>query len=392
MRARIGWSFVFAACTPAAGLAAFDPTDIIRVHVNVEFMRDNNLFRLPDGVDPRAFGIAPENKSDTAFTKGVGLKLDKTISRQRLLADVNISETTFDDNTDLDHVGHEGRLAWLWRVGDDWDGELSFRKRRTLGGFADQFLREKDLLDTEYYQGAGGYQLDARWRVNAELNYEDQSHSSVNRRGLDFDARTGGLGVTYRTPADNSVGLQARRTDRSYPNRFDPRFSNNHTEDRLTAIGIWKPTGLLRLDAQAGYVDVSHDEVPARDFSGNTWRLGALWEATGKVRLNVVGFKDVRLYEDLATNYIVVHGFNVTPTWALTAKVNLQGDLVYEKREFRPQSLREDKYRLARLAITYAPLRNVDLSLSYEAGERRSNSFLNTYDYQAWFGTAKVSF
>ena len=379
------------ACWPALAPAAFDPTDAFQVNVNVGFNHDSNLFRIPD-VDPRLFGINPENKSDTAFIKGVGVKFDKVVSRQRFIADLNVNETTFDKNTRLDYNGYDGHLAWMWRIGNDWDGEASYRKRKTLGGFSDEFLKLQDLVISEYYRFAAGYQLDARWRVSGEIGKEDQSHSAINRQSQDLDAKYAGLDVTYRTPSDNSIGLIARRTDRDYPSGPLTSVLNNSTEDRINLVGIWRLTGITRLDLQAGYVDVTHDQAPPRDFSGSTWRAGVTWDASGKFRLTAAGYKDIRLYEDRETDFILVHGVSIIPLYAVTSKIALQGEFVYENREFEPLSPREDKFRLAKLGVTYTPIRNVDLTLSFEVGDRKSNIPINNYDYQAWFGTAKISF
>jgi len=407
MRLRSTCVLVCLLCWPALGTAAFDPTDAFQIYVNLGVVHDNNLFRLPDA-NPQLFGVNPDNKSDTSFTKGVGFKFDKEISRQRLIADANLYETTFDKNDDLDYSGYDGRVAWLWRVGNDWNGEASYRKKKTLGGFADELLKAKDLVKYEYYLLNGGYQLDARWRLGAELAKEDQTHSAITRRSLDLDARAFGVNLTYRTPADNSVALHARRTDRDYPNRLSVGtvfFDNNNREDRVTLIGLWRYSGLLRLEGQVGYADITHDQLSVRDFSGYTWRAGGVWDTTGKIRVNFAAYRDIRLYEDIATSYIVAKGVNITPLYAITAKVNLQADLLWERRDFRGNpgfaagfnlNDREDIYRQARIALTYQPWRFVDLSVAFETGDRSSNVVVNSisvnsFDYQAWTATAKIS-
>src|SRR5262245_49710300 len=131
------------ACCPSLAMAAWDPTDVLQFNVNFGINHDNNLFRLPDNANPLLFNVDPAKKSDTAFTKGVGIKFDKPVSLQRFIAEWNVSETTFDKNTDLDYSAQDGRFSWLWRVGNDFDGDATYRKRKTLGGFADQGRREK---------------------------------------------------------------------------------------------------------------------------------------------------------------------------------------------------------------------------------------------------------
>jgi len=401
MRARRFWTLFCAAYWPAAGIGAFDPTDVVQIQASASLVHDNNLFRLPDR-DPRLFGINPDNKADTALIKGVGLKFDKLVSRQRLIADLNLNETTYDKNTNLDYSGSEGRLAWLWRVGNHWDGEASYRKRRTLGGFTDFRQNVQDLIDYDTYAVTGGFQFHPRWRVSAELKEDESAHGAAVRQSLDSNAQTTGVTLTYRTPAANSIALQARQTDRNYPSRVTVglvTFDNGHKESRLNAIVAWRFSGALKLDFQVGHVDVAHDQLSVRDFSGVTWRAAATWDPTAKLRVNLSSAKDIRLYEDIATSYYVVNSIGLSPIYAVTSKLTLQADFNFERREYRgdPGFLfgavaREDDSRLARLAVSYSALRNLDFSFSYEVGERESSNFLSDFKYQSWFGTARVSF
>lgn len=403
--ARRLWAATIAApllLLPTTAPAALDPTDTIQIQVTASMFRDNNLFRLPDDIDPTLFGINPANKSDTVLVKGIGLKLDKLISRQRLIADINLNEQTYDKNTNLDSSGGDGRLAWLWQVGNYWSGEAGYRKRRQLGGFGDTLQRVKDLIDTDTYSLTGGYQLHPRWRISAEVTEQDTIHSAPTRQNLDSNAHVIGTELRYRTPSQNSAGIQLRRTDRNYPNRTTVGLvtvDNGHIETRLNAVATWQSTGALKLDAQLGHAEIQHDQLAQRDFSGVTWRAGAIFDATSKLRLNFNTARDLRLYEDIATSYVVVNSVGLSPVYAVTPKIILQGDLTYEKRDYRGNPgfvvlnfNREDNIRLGRVGVTYSPIRNVDLTVSYEAGDRKSNVFLNSYDYQSWFGTIRIGF
>ncbi len=397
------WALLVAAILlhPAASLAALDPTDVVQIQATTSLIRDNNLFRLPD-VDPTLFGIDPAKKADTARVLGVGIKFDKLVSRQRLVADVNLSETVYDKNDNLDFFGGDGRLAWLWQVGNYWSGEASYRKRRTLGGFSDFRQNVQNLIDTDTYFVSAGYQIHPRWRVSADIVEQESTHSAITRSNLDFSSHAVGGEIRYRTPSQNSIGIQVRRTDRTYPNRSTVgllTLDNGHAESRLNAVGNWQITGALKLDAQLGRVEVRHDALSRRDFAGGTWRAGATWDASSKLRMNVNATKDVRLYEDIATSYIVVNSIGMSPIYALTPKLVFQGDVSFEKRDYRGDpgfvlvsANREDNVRLGRIGVTYSPIRNLDISLSYETGDRRSTNFVNSYDYQSWFGSIRVGF
>lgn len=390
------------ACWVLPAQSAFDPTDVVQVQTSLSLSHDNNLYRLPDA-DPALFGINRDNKADTVRILGIGLKLDKLLSRQRVIADVNLNESTYDKNTNLDFVGGNGRLAWLWQLGNYWSGEASYRTQRVLGGFADFRQSTQNLIDTDTLTLTAGYLLHPRWRIAAELVDQQTTNSAPVRRILDFDAKTAGASLTYRTPADNSIGLQLRRTEGNYPNRQTVGvllFDNGYTETRLNALAAWRLSGALRLDGQIGQAERRHDQLPVRDFSGLTWRAAATWDPSGKTRLTINGTRDVRTFEDTAASYIVVTGFGVSPLYAITPKLTLQADLTHETREYRGDpgflllaaAAREDKLRLSRVTLSYAPLRNLDLSLSYENGARKSTNALNNFDYQSWLGTLRLSF
>lgn len=414
MRARSFWALLLAACWPGCCIAALDPTDVLQVYGTLSIVRDNNVFRLPD-VDSTIFGVDSGDKSDTVFIKGIGLKVDKTLSRQRLIADINVNESTYDKNDQLDYTGGDGRVAWLWQLGDSWNGEAAYRKRRVLAGFGDFRLKVQDIVDTDTYTFSGGYLFHPRWRIGADIAEIDSSHSADIRRTLNYDAHVIGAELRYRTPGQNTVALQARRTDRNYPNRVVTSFSTSDSgnrEMRFNAVSTWHTSGITRLDAQLGYVEVDFDTQEQRNFSGNTWRAAGIWDATGKLRFNANIYKDIRLYEDVSTSFVKAQGLFVSPTYSVTSKIILQGELSYEKLDFRGDpgflqlaSNREDITRSARLGLTYSPLRNVDLSVSYEIGRRRSNSEglavvngtlqtikFNDYDYQMWFASVRVGF
>ena len=388
----------------AGATAAMDPTDVIKIEPYVSWYHDNNLFRLPD-VNPALFGIDPSKKSDTLRILGLGLSFDKMISRQRLQAEANLKDTQYDKNTNLDYKGGDGRAAWMWQIGNYWSGEASYRRRRELGGFDDFRLPVRDIIDSEGRLFGGGYQFHPRWRASVHVNKEEVEHSI--RRDLDYTSDSIVSELRYQTPAENSIGLQARRTDRDYANvPTVSSFSVNdaHRETRLNVVSLWQVTGAIKLDAQVGHAEVKHDVQSQRDFSGVTWRAAAIWDVSGKVRLNAFTFKDLRLYIDNVSSYQVVESVGISPMYAVTSKIVLRGDYSFERRDYRgdPGLIltnvdREDNVRVGRLAVTYSPIRNVDLSLSYESGDRRSRSTLptaslNNYDYEAWFGTIKLGF
>ena len=390
------WVLSFVTCWPVASLAAYDSTDVVQMQASAAWVHDNNLFRLPqDSVPPPS--------ADTTRILGAGLKFDKLVSRQHLIADLNLNNSAYQENTNLDYTGGDGRLAWLWQAGNDWSGEARYQRARTLADFAYIQQNVQDLIDTHAYALIGGYRFHPRWRIEAEFTGEDLVHSAPGRETLDVNSRSTGSTLTYRTPGDSSIGLQARRTDRNFPNptlEGTVLVDNSHRETRLNAIAAWRFSGALKLDAQVGHVEVRFDEFSNRDFSGATGRAAATWDPTGKFRLILNGSKDVQLYQDISTSYTVVTSVGLSPIYSVTPKIVVQGDFNLEKRDFRGDPgivpptgpAREDHVRLARVTVRYSPVRYLDLSVSYETGNRESNVPANSFEYQSWLATIGASF
>ncbi len=393
------WALVCLVCWAAPAFPAFDPTDVIQLEVNSSLSHDDNLYRLPDDLGLPA-GLS---RSDTVRSVGLGLKFDKPISRQRLVIDLNVADINYNKNDILDHVSQDLRGSWLWRVGNYWDGEVGYRHRKYLAGFADVRLTFKDLITTDQYFVSGGYQFHPRWRIGAEAFTRDAEHSATIRRASDFEGKGVALSITYRTPSQNSFGAEVRRNEGEYPNRVPSglgAFDTGFTEHEVNALLAWRLSGVLRLDGAVGWTERKHENLSERDFSGLTGKLTATWEPTGKLRVKIVGDRDIRNLEDVVSNYVLSNSLTVSPVWAITSKIALQGDLIYETRDYRGDPgifiidarKREDTLRTARLGVVYSPLRSIDLTLSYERGDRDSNDPNFDFDYSAWLGTLRVRF
>jgi hypothetical protein len=156
----------------------------------------------------------------------------------------------------------------------------------------------------------------------------------------------------------------------------------------------------LRFDGALGWTERKHDNFPERDFSGATGRAVATWQPTGKIRVRVAGNRDIRNFEDLISNYVLTNSVTISPVWSITSKIALQGDFIYETREYLGDpgivvagaSARDDTLRTARLGLVYSPYQFIDFTVSYERGDRKSNQALNTFDYHIWLGTLRLRF
>jgi len=92
-------------------------------------------------------------------------------------------------------------------------------------------------------------------------------------------------------------------------------------------------------------------------------------------------------------------GFSLAPTWSVTPKLTLQAKASYETDKFLGDSgivlvtnLREDKVRTYQVSAIWSPLRQTNVTLALESGERTSNQLFVDYKYESITVTAMRRF
>ena len=378
------------------------PADPLQFAVTASLYYDDNLFRLPPG-DPAAFGIPSGHRSDTVGRVGALVRYENVLSRQYVLAEAGLQQNSFEHNDNFDHVSGNALGRWLWRVGSQWDGELSYEFRRQLSSFA--FIRtpEKNLVDRQTAVATGGYRPHPRWRVWGGFNYLETDNSLAAQFQNDTEIRTALAGVDYITPADNTIGLQLRRSEGLFPNRevvAATLVNNEYEETTLALAGIWNITAASRLDGRIGHTERRHEQFSARDFSGPTLVAHYAWAPTAKVRVDASAWRELWTAESQTSSYVVANGIRVAPNWAITTKVSLRAALMYETRSYEGDpgivlgttTLRDDTVRTYQLGAAWELLRNSELLFLLEKGSRSSNQAQFAYDYNAALLRLKLGF
>lgn len=381
-----------------------EPDDGRNVRFNVfgGAMRDNNVFRIPDGTPPRPI-IGSSDRADNIYRYGAELKADIPASRQRILFEAQLEHRDYEQFGFLDHDAYRLGAAWKWAAGPQWSGDIGYGKRRFLASLAELQAPIKDLITEDRAYASAGYRFTPRWRVRGGVESYDWKHSDPTRIALDNRTSSGTVGLDYVTPQENSIGGQFKYSYGDYPNRQvvpGGTVDNNFEEYESSAVAHWAVTGKSTLDARLGYTSRVHDQLPQRDFDGVTGRLNYDWFVAAKTILNFAVWREIRSIEDVDASYVLSEGWGIGPSWAPTSKLVFQAKYVREDRDYRgdpgfvltggPQ--REDTFRGLRLAAGYAPRRNIELAVGLETGDRSSNVAGRDYDYTAVMANARLKF
>jgi len=351
---------------------------------------DSNLIRLPDDAPTPA---SESGKDDMIYTLGAGGKYELRQSRQKFIAEANVSEYKFQNFDNLDNTSYDLRGEWLWQAGNDWSGNLGTGRKRYLENFANFQENVRDLVDQNRVYGSANYLLHSHLKLSVNTGFYDTEHGEATRNSLDSKIINTAFTVNWVTPAQNTVGLQYRTSDARFPNEeivATTLIRNAYHENEYSVVAHWVASGVSDLVGRLGYTDRKFDELPQRDYSAPTWRLVYLWQATGKTALEFATWREIAEFEDLTSNYVRATGVSFVPRWSITRQVVLQGKISYENRDYVGDpglvpiaEPRKDKDNLYQIAALWTPLRLTELALTLESGRRSSNQAFAEYKYEA---------
>jgi len=357
-------------------------------------MRDDNLFRLSDGANTQAI-LGTSRRSDTVWRLGAGVRSDLRISRQQVLLDARVENNDYQHFSVLDHLAYRARGEWKWVAGPQWSGSAGYGTRRYLADLAEIRMPLKDMVTEHHAFASARYLLTPRWRLRAGLDGLRYEHSAAQLAPLESRATAATVGADYVTPAENSIGGQVRVTDGDFRNRevtAGGTVDNSYKETETSAVVRWHVTGKTSLDARLGHTSRKHDQVPQRDFSGATGRLGFDWTPAGKTLINAAIWRELHSSGDVSASYVLSTGYGLGPSWAPTDKVVLHARWVREERDYRGDPgfvlapagpRRSDTFRGVRVAAGYTPIRATEIGVGLDKGERSSNMVNGDYDYTA---------
>jgi len=380
--------------------------DKLELFVAGKTTRDDNVFRISSSSDP-ATVLGSPSKADTYYTTSLGFNLDVPVSRQRFQGGLAWNETRYDRFKILNLTGHDGRAAWLWRAGDDFDGQLGYTETLALASLANvqsgvQSGTPNPLLRQRAFFNAR-YRLTPRWRMGGEVSRLEHSNEAAASKVNDVTLDGAGVTLTYATPSGNQAGVTLREDRARYPNpqiAAGGPFDNAYRQQNLGIVADWTLTGHSHLNAQAGFVRRSYEQLPQRDFELPTFRVTYDWTPTGKLTLSAVAQRDISATEEVTTGHVVIKGLALRPALRLTEKIGIGGALEYSERQYRGDPAvvlgivpeRTDRIRAAEVTAAYRPTRTIRLEMSWRRETRASTVAFGDYEVNIVNVSARLGF
>ena len=383
----------------AAVAAEHDPnTDVLdtfRPYVRAEYGYDSNLFRISNDAQART-QLGTTDTSETFQRLGAGLDVDWRISRQLLIARVDVNKTRFDTYKQLDYSGRSALLQWNWLAGKYANGNVGISDARTLASFNEVQRPTQNLLTTRQAYANAGIKLQLPWQLNLGIVRTVSDNSEPSQRVLDYNENKYSAGMQYQTGKGTLIEYISQYREGQYPNRqivpTAPVDNDYRQYDNGVAIS-WAPSAKTQLKGQLNYTQREYDDVPQRNFSGATGRLAAEWLMSEKTTLGMDIYRDIGVVENNTASYSLNRGVAMHAKWLPTPKLTFKAQAVRERQTYSGDpgfvltnsTPREDEVTHVQLETQYQVLRKTRLALLLQQGERDSNQALSSYRFHSAF-------
>lgn len=390
----IGNFLLFSGYTWAEGIVDVKPF----ISTNINY--DDNVFRFSSPEQAKAaFGSSAT--SDVVKRLEAGVNINLRLSRQIVTLSSSINESRYNRFEILDNTGKSNRLAWNWRVGSDFYGELSISENEAIAGFTEIRQPIKNLRTSTRERASVNWNFLSNWTVNATREHAKSENDLVNFIALDREEDVYETGLRYQNPSGTQLGLAYRVAESKFPNRTGfPQlvFGDESTQKEFAVTAAWLPSPKTRISTRLAHVSLDTKNLPQREFSGFSQRWNLDHSLTSKANINLTAYQEVSPVDDVLSTYVKTKGFSVNPVWNITSNTALRAGIGYEQRDYLGSSLilgtenRNDDSTMANLALIYSPTDKSVVQLQYQGEKRSSNiedlgyefnsiNFLLRYDF-----------
>jgi hypothetical protein len=359
--------------------------DALDVSLSEQFFYDDNLFRLPLQYPLGAV----LSRRDHVNTLSAGANYQWTGWQQEVEIALQTASNRFVRNSFLDNNSGRAKLVWNWLLGPRLSGTAGGDYSRSLAQFANTFYFAKDVVDVADYYATARLRFAQHWNITGGLKKADTTHGALERKADNFHSKSVNGGVEYVTSSSDSLSLSYQFINGSFSQfgsfeglPFDRSYKDNHAQ----LAGSYFLGGRTQLTANVGYLRRRYPDSQFGSFSGDTWRIRAETQLTGKSSLSVSAWRELSAYLDAESDYFVARGESLALNWLPTSKISLSLFASYAEQSYlstSPSAIifdsRRDRVESEGATFSYAPRKWLNLQISYRHEGRDSNRDLFNY-------------
>ncbi|MFQ6334967.1 XrtB/PEP-CTERM-associated polysaccharide biosynthesis outer membrane protein EpsL [Methylophilus sp. 3sh_L] len=369
----VAFSFSF-----AAGTAYADELDTLQFNTSVSRAYDDNLFRVKNN-----------QTSDQITTYTAGVKLDKTYSLQRIIADISYVDYKYQNSSFLDFDAINYDAKWLWSLTPALTGTLSTSKNKTLNGFSDFRLLTQNIRTTDVNQFRTEYSPYKVWSLIAGVTESDVQNSQTFNAIAQYKATALDYGAKYNFASGSNLTFLAHNRDGKFdrPLNQNALFDNGFTENEFEVDFILKPTGKSNLTSKIGHLSREYDNFTVRNY--DVWIGYVRYDLllTGKIKASIDLTRSASPFETEYSTYSLIDSATLGLNYLFSEKISISLTGRLAERDFKKRVLatapsRSDEEKSISASISWRPIKNLGLTLSSIRSSRDASSFYNNFDYE----------
>jgi putative beta-barrel porin BBP2 len=377
-----------------------DSPSNIDFYIADQFTYNDNLYGLPSSTDATAVAGPLATRGDSFNSISLGGDGRWFSDNQVFGVNFRADENRFTHNDSLNNVSGTGKLEWDWRLQTDWSGQVGVSYYRGLANFANTGYYARDVVQREDYFGTLRYQVGPHWAIYGGFIGADTGQTAVAEQLYDFHSNAGNAGIEFATSSDNTITLDYRYTDATFPQDFVSNgalFSSDYREDTTRILVKYVFSAATELDASGGYLkrDYPVSNFPA--FSGDIWQVALKWTPTDNLQWVVMGWRQLTAYVEAQSDYYVSTGGSIAAVWAASDTLALSVGATRENHDYinsSPSAItfasRYDRLSTDQARLVYSPTQYLTFKLAYLYEHRESNQA--QFQYNDGVATASVTY
>ncbi|WP_396652202.1 XrtB/PEP-CTERM-associated polysaccharide biosynthesis outer membrane protein EpsL [Methylophilus medardicus] len=354
-----------------------DEYDTLQFNTSVNRAYDNNLFRVRNN-----------ETSDQITTYTAGVKLDKTYSLQRFIADVNYVDYKYQNSDFLNFDAINYDAKWLWSLTPSLTGNLSTSRNKSLNGFNDFRLFTQNIRTIDINQFRAEYSPYKVWALIAGLTETKVQNSQTFNAVAQYNATAFDYGARYNFASGSNLSWLGHKRNGEFDRTLNTTslFDNGFTEDEYEFDFVLKPTGKSNLSSKLAYLSREYDNFSIRDY--NVW-IGFLKYdllLTGKIRANLDLSRTASPFETEYSTYSVTDSASLGLSYLYSEKLTFMLNGRLAQRDFKQAvqagvANREDDEQSLSGSVSWRPIKSIGFTLSSIKSKRNASSAYNNFDY-----------
>lgn len=367
-------------CTSPVALA--QTADGLTLTAAYSLRHDDNLFRLPDGVNAQA-ALGRPSAAETIDISSVGLRYGKSYSLQRIELGVSLVDYRYRTYSRLDLLATNYDVTWRWALTPRLRGTVVAERDESVNSFNDTSVLTRGNQRVRRYQGFDAqYELDGLWRLVGGV----QSTRNQNEQPLvgedSYTLRSVDMGLRYEARSGSSVTARLRSGSGNTFNgaALPSTLRDEDFNQREQVLDVrWLLSEKTTAELNLVHFDRTHARLALRDYSGTNTALSLRWAATAKTLWTLQWASDLSSYQTTNASYAHTERLTATGLWQVAARTSLQASVSESRRRYlgappgqQPDTQR-DATRDASLGLRWNATRNLSLNASLQRTQRSGN-------------------